>query len=67
MIIFNAVILHIQTGVLCYLAYSPLFSRFVVPSAVYEKVHISVFFVQESIISGLYMYATCKLLRSEVA
>ncbi|EAU35401.1 conserved hypothetical protein [Aspergillus terreus NIH2624] len=66
MIIVNAVILHIPAGVLCYLANSPVFPRFVVPFAVYERVHVSVFFVQESVISALYLYETCKLLRSEL-
>jgi hypothetical protein len=66
MIIVNAVILHIPAGVLCYLANSPVFPRFVVPFAVYEKVHVSIFFVQELVISGLYLYETCKLLRSEL-
>lgn len=65
MIIIDAIILHIPTIVLCYGANSPLFPRFTVPYAVYEKVQLSVFFVQESIISSLYLYETCKLLRSE--
>lgn len=65
MIIIDAIILHIPTIVLCYGANSPLYPRFTLPYAVYEKVQLSVFFVQESIISGLYLYETCKLLRSE--
>ncbi|GKZ25735.1 hypothetical protein AbraIFM66951_005781 [Aspergillus brasiliensis] len=66
MIIVNAIILHIPAGVLCYLVNSPVFPRFVVPFAVYEKLHVSVFFFQELVISGLYLYETCKLLRSEL-
>lgn len=65
MIIVNAIILHIPTMVLCYGANSPLFPRFTIPYAVYEKVQLSIFFVQECTISGLYVYETCKLLRSE--
>lgn len=65
MIIVNAIILHIPTMVLCYGANSPLYPRFTIPYAVYEKVQLSIFFVQECIISGLYVYETCKLLRSE--
>ncbi|KAJ5263943.1 hypothetical protein N7478_011548 [Penicillium angulare] len=65
MIIIDAIILHIPTTILCYGANSPLFVRFSVPYAVYERVQVSIFFVQEVIISGLYVYETYKMLHSE--
>lgn len=63
MIIFNAIVLHIPTIILCYGANSAQYYRFTLPYAVYERVEVTIFFVQESIISGLYVYETCKLLR----
>lgn len=65
MIITNAIVLHIPTSVLCYGANSPSFSRFAVPYAVYERAEVSVFFVQEIIISGIYVYETYKMFHSE--
>lgn len=64
MIILDAVILHIPTIVLCYGANSPQYRRFVIPYAVCERVQVTVFFVQESIISVVYMYETCMLMYS---
>jgi hypothetical protein len=64
MIIVDAIILHIPTIVLCYGANSPRYRRFAVPYAVYERVQVTVFFVQESLISILYMYETCMLMYS---
>lgn len=65
MIITNAIILHIPTIVLCYGANSPIFTRFATPYAVYERVQVSIFSVQELIISGLYIHESRKMLRSE--
>lgn len=65
MIIIDAIILHIPTIILCYGSNSPLFTHFSVPYAVYERVQVSIFFVQEVIISGLYVYETYKMLHSE--
>ncbi|KAJ5692822.1 integral membrane protein [Penicillium macrosclerotiorum] len=65
MIITNAIILHIPTIVLCYGANSPSFSRFETPYSVYEKIQVSIFFVQETIISYIYIHETRKLLRCE--
>ena len=64
MIIIDAIILHIPVIVLCYGANSPHYRRFAIPYAVYERVQVTVFFVQESIISILYMYETCILMYS---
>ncbi|KAJ5976564.1 hypothetical protein N7481_010271 [Penicillium waksmanii] len=65
MIIIDAIMLHIPTIILCYGSNSPLFVRFSVPYAVYERVQVSIFFVQEVIISGLYVYETNKMLHIE--
>ncbi|KAL4889575.1 hypothetical protein BDV59DRAFT_195548 [Aspergillus ambiguus] len=62
MIILNAIILHFPTIALCYGANSPQYSRFIVPYAVYERVEVTMFFVQEVTISGIYVYETCRLL-----
>ncbi|KAL3475752.1 hypothetical protein BJX99DRAFT_270995 [Aspergillus californicus] len=61
MIIFNAIVLHIPTAVFAYGANSTLYHRFTTPYAIYERIQITIFFLQECIISGLYMYHTCRL------
>lgn len=65
MIIIDAIILHIPTTVLCYGANSPLYARFSGPYAVYERIEVSMFFVQEVIISSIYVYKTYKMFHSE--
>ncbi|KAH7237883.1 hypothetical protein B0J15DRAFT_516477 [Fusarium solani] len=43
-----------------------LYSRpFIGPYSVYEKLQLTVFFIQETVISGLYIWETLKLLRTE--
>ncbi|KAL5362317.1 hypothetical protein BJX96DRAFT_166575 [Aspergillus floccosus] len=65
MIIFNAIVLHIPTIVLCYGANSVQHQHlFAFPYAVYERVQVSIFFAQEFSISSLYMYETWRLLRT---
>lgn len=66
MIICNAIIMHIPIIVLV----SGYFSsadpeRFVSVYCIYEKIQLSVFFLQEIIISGLYLWETTKLLHLE--
>ena len=56
MIIINAIILHIPAIVLCYGANSNQYRHFAFPYAVFERIQVTVFFIQESIISGLYLY-----------
>ncbi|KAJ5722215.1 hypothetical protein N7488_000250 [Penicillium malachiteum] len=65
MIIVNAIILHIPIIILCFGANSPLYTSFNIPYSVYERIEVAMFFVQESIISGLYVYETSKILHSE--
>ncbi|EAU34546.1 conserved hypothetical protein [Aspergillus terreus NIH2624] len=65
MIIFNAIVLHIPTIVLCYGANSIQYqNQFAFPYAVYERIQVSIFFAQEFLISSIYMYETWRLLRT---
>ncbi|OJJ74155.1 hypothetical protein ASPBRDRAFT_118793 [Aspergillus brasiliensis CBS 101740] len=65
MIICDAVLLQIPTIILCYGANSTSFDNFIIPYAVYERIQVTVFFIQELIISGVYVFETFRLLRSE--
>jgi len=65
MIIVNAVICHIPTTVLTYGSNSSNPKPYIRPYSIYEKVQVTIFFIQEVIISGLYVYKTWKILRSE--
>ncbi|KAH7464108.1 hypothetical protein FOMA001_g17914 [Fusarium oxysporum f. sp. matthiolae] len=65
MIIFNAVVLHIPVIVLVYGSNSANPGPFIGPYSVYEKLQLTVFFIQETIISGLYIWEATKLLKAE--
>ncbi|KAH7129794.1 hypothetical protein B0J13DRAFT_678865 [Dactylonectria estremocensis] len=65
MIIGNAIWLHLPIIVLVYGSNSGNPGPFVTPYNVYEKIQLSVFFVQELIISGFYVWETTKRLRLE--
>ncbi|KAF1957399.1 hypothetical protein CC80DRAFT_560596 [Byssothecium circinans] len=65
MIISNAIICHIPIIVLLIGANSSNSAPFIYPYAVYEKIQITIFFIQEVIISGIYVYHTSRMLRSE--
>lgn len=65
MIIVDAIICHIPIIVLLYGANSSNPAAFLSPYSIYEKVQITIFFIQEVIISGIYVYKTTTLLRSE--
>ncbi|KAF7542391.1 hypothetical protein G7Z17_g11622 [Cylindrodendrum hubeiense] len=65
MIIVNAVWLHLPIIVLVYGANSANPKPFETPYSIYEKIQLSVFFVQEIVISGLYVWETSKRLRLE--
>ncbi|OCL08477.1 hypothetical protein AOQ84DRAFT_406735 [Glonium stellatum] len=62
MIIIDAFILHVPIIVFAYGSNSSNPGPFVLPYSVYEKVQITVFFIQEAIISGLYVYETVRIL-----
>jgi hypothetical protein len=63
MIITNAVICHVPITVMVYGANSSNPDPFITPYSIYEKVQVTLFFVQETIISGLYIYETVALMR----
>ncbi|KAF2029744.1 hypothetical protein EK21DRAFT_67037 [Setomelanomma holmii] len=65
MIITNAVWLHIPIIVLVYGANSNNPVPFEKPYGIYEKIQLTVFVLQELIISGLYVWETSRLLRLE--
>ena len=65
MIITDAIWLHIPIIVLVYGANSNNPGSFEGPYSVYEKIQLTVFVVQELIISGLYVYETVNLLKLE--
>jgi hypothetical protein len=61
MIIMNAILLHIPTIILCYGANSVLYRRFSLPYGIYERIQVTIFFLQETSISAIYMYQMCRL------
>ncbi|KAJ3547561.1 hypothetical protein NM208_g1451 [Fusarium decemcellulare] len=65
MIIVNALWLHLPVIVLVYGANSSNPKPFLTPYSIFEKIQLSVFFIQEIIISGLYVWETTKRLKLE--
>lgn len=65
MIITNAIWLHIPIIVLVYGSNSNNPGPFIHPYSIYEKIQLTVFVLQELIISGLYLYETINLLKLE--
>lgn len=63
MIIVNAIIGHVPTTVLVYGANSSNPEPFITPYSIYEKIQVTIFFLQEMAISGLYIFETTKMLR----
>ncbi|KAH6867340.1 hypothetical protein B0T10DRAFT_569499 [Thelonectria olida] len=65
MIIANALWLHLPVIVLVYGANSANPKPFETPYSIFEKIQLSVFFIQELVLSGLYVWETSKRLRLE--
>ena len=65
MIITNAIILHLPTTVLTFGSNANL-PTFIRGYNVMEKIQMSGFFVQECILSGIYIVETSRILRSSV-
>ncbi|KAK3302737.1 uncharacterized protein B0T15DRAFT_543780 [Chaetomium strumarium] len=63
LIVANAVVCHVPVAVLASGANSHNPEPFVVPYSVYEKVQVTLFFLQECAFSGLYIKATLELMR----
>lgn len=65
MIIVNAFICHVPIIVMIYGAESNNSHPYILPYTIYEKVQVTIFFIQELIISGLYIFHTIKVLQPE--
>ena len=65
MIIANAAWLHVPVIVLVYGSNSTNPGPFLEPYSIYEKIQLTVFFVQECIISGIYVWKTVGLIKME--
>lgn len=64
MIIFDAIVCHVPISVLFYSVNSENGAPFVTPYSIYEKVQLTVFFVQECIISFVYIQESWKFLQA---
>ena len=67
MIVFNALICHTPIIVMVYGANSANPEPFLLPYSIYEKVQVTIFFIQELILSGIYISATVKLMKLEAS
>ncbi|CAI6228832.1 unnamed protein product [Periconia digitata] len=65
MIITNAIICHIPVVIILTGANSPNPGPYLKPYAIAERIQVSIFFIQEVIISGIYVQQTMKMLQSE--
>lgn len=63
MIIVNAIICYVPTTILVYGANSSNPGPFINPYSIYEKIQVTLFFLQEMIMSGIYIVETIKMLR----
>ncbi|KAI7776149.1 hypothetical protein LA080_005771 [Diaporthe eres] len=64
MIIFDAIVCHVPISVLFYSVNSENGAPFVTPYSIYEKVQLTVFFIQELIISSIYIRESWKFLQA---
>ena len=63
MIIWNAITLHIPTTVLTFGSASPGGDKYTVPYSIMERIQMTIFCLQEFIISGIYVWSTIRLLK----
>ncbi|VUC24754.1 unnamed protein product [Clonostachys rosea] len=66
MIIVDAITMHIPILVMLYGANGPDPDKWVTPYGIYEKVQVTVFFIQELILSSFYIIETVRLSRLQV-
>lgn len=64
-IVINAIIGHVPTSVVLYGSNSPHPDRWLEPYAIMERIHVTIFFLQELAISAIYIVATTRLLRDK--
>jgi hypothetical protein len=67
MIIVDAIICHVPILVMLYGVNLANPEAFALAYSVYEKVQVTIFFIQELVISGLYIFETSKLMRLEAS
>ncbi|KAK5651366.1 hypothetical protein OQA88_12599 [Cercophora sp. LCS_1] len=65
MVIVDGIICHVPIAVLAYGSNSPNPGPFLVPYAAYMKVQVTIFFIQELILSAIYIHETLKMMRNE--
>ncbi|KAF2800266.1 hypothetical protein K505DRAFT_212360, partial [Melanomma pulvis-pyrius CBS 109.77] len=66
MIITNAIVLHIPTLTLTYMTNAgPNPDRWIGPYSIMERIQVTFFFIQETILSGIYIWKTTTMLRAE--
>jgi hypothetical protein len=66
MIITNAIILHIPTLTLTYMTNAgPNPDRWIGPYSIMERIQVTFFFIQETILSGIYIWKTTAMLKAE--
>ena len=63
MIIVDAIICHVPITVMVFGANTSNPAPFILPYTIYEKVQVTIFFLQEFFISALYIWETAKILR----
>lgn len=64
-IVINAIIGHVPTSIVLYGSNSPHPDRWLEPYAIMERIHVTIFFLQELAISAIYIVATTRLLRDK--
>ncbi|KAG6353603.1 hypothetical protein INS49_005565 [Diaporthe citri] len=64
-IVINAIIGHVPTSVVLYGSNLPHPDRWLEPYAIMERIHVTIFFLQELAISAIYIVATTRLLRDK--
>lgn len=64
-IVVNAIIGHVPTSIVLYGSNSPHPDRWLEPYAIMERIHVTLFFLQEFAISAIYIVATVRLLRDK--
>lgn len=65
MVIVDGIICHVPIAILAFGTNSPNPGPFLVPYAVYMKIQVTIFFIQELILSSIYIHETLKMMRNE--
>jgi len=65
MVIVDGIICHVPIAVLAFGTNSPNPGPFLAPYAAYMKVQVTIFFIQELILSGIYIHETLNMMRNQ--